>query len=275
MAARDVMTLFGADFSGKSLAGLGGAIPAIVRLPLLMLSIGIVWHGAARMWRLVFVSGEIERSVDLIDLIDLIDLFSVSAILSTIGAAVLSRYLLDETSIRYFIPVLVFSAIVLARSESLNVRWRMLLLLQASLAACVALLLPAGTLGHPGSPDAPSNVVSFLRQHHLDDGYGGYWDASIVTVFSHGSIRVRPVVRGGRCGLQPYLQIGSSRWYAGPDQAAGQRFVIVATSSNIFFNQRDVLRHYGPPLRIYPLGTLLIDVYGPGILSTGCPGTSG
>ena len=270
LAVRDVMTLFGTNFSSKPLGGLDGAAPAIVRLPLLVLSIGIVWHEARRIWQVALADREIERPIDLIDL------FSVSATLATIGAAVLSRYLLDETSIRYFVPVLVFSAIVLGRREAPTIRWRILLLFQLSLAACVALILPVGQLGDPARQDSPSNVARFLRQHRLDEGYAGYWDASVVTVFSHGTIHVRAAIRGGRYGLQPYLWISSSRWYREADRGGRQTtFVIVRTSSNTFFNQSDVLEHYGAPERIYPLGTLLIDVYEPGTLSRGCAGTSG
>ena len=270
MAVRDVMTLFGTNFSSKPFAGLAGAVPAIARLPLLMLGIGIVWHEARRMWRFALTGGEIKPPVDLIDL------FSVSVILVTISSVVLSRYLLDETSIRYFVPVLVFSAIVLGRRQASGRRWRILLLFQLSLAACVALILPVGRLGDPAGQDEPSNVAKFLRQHRLDDGYAGYWDASVVTVFSHGTIHVRPAVRGGRCGLQPYLWLSSRRWYQDADRAGRHKtFVIVRTSSNTFLNQNDVLEHYGTPERIYPLGTLLIDVYSPGVLSRSCPGTSG
>ena len=270
MAASGLMTLFGANFSSRPLAGLDGAFPAIARLPLLLLSVGIVWHEARRMWQVALSDSEIERRFDVINL------FSVSVILATIGSVVLSRYVLDMTSIRYFVPVLVFSAIVLARSEAKNIRWRILLLLQLSLAASVALILPVGRLGDATRQDEPANVARFLRQHRLVEGYGGYWDASIVTVYSHGSVHVRPAVRGGRCGLLPYPSISSSRWYEDADRAERQKtFVIVRTSSNTFFNQGEVLEHYGAPQRVYALGSLLIDVYGPGTLSRGCPARSG
>ena len=268
LAARDVITLFGANFSSRPLGGLGGAMPALARLPLLMLGIGVVWHEARRIWHVALSGGKIERPFDPISL------FSVSAILATIAAVVLSRYILDETSIRYFVPVLVFCAIALARSRAMTRRWRLLLLLQLSLAACVALVLPPGRSGGPPGGDDPVAVVRLLRQQGLDEGYGGYWDASVVTVFSRGAIHVRAAVRGGRCGLQPYQWISSSRWYADP-AGRQKRFVIVRTSPNVFFDQRDVLAAYGAPQRIYALGALLIDVYPPGTLSGGCAGRSG
>lgn len=74
----------------------------------------------------------------------------------------------------------------------------------------------AYVLSQPEPPEPAAALSTWLEAHHLDHGIGAYWSASIVTVYSHGKVEVRPVVSpsGGR--LYRYDRNSASYWYDEP-----------------------------------------------------------
>ncbi|HLJ60977.1 MAG TPA: hypothetical protein VKZ50_14730 [bacterium] len=127
--------------------------------------------------------------------------------------------------IRYRLPLLLLAGVVLARRfGALLAPW---LSRQKGLAAGlgVALILVyAGPVGqylhhHPASEYNRKDVAlaRWLAAHGLHYGYGGYWEASLVTVESQGRVMVRPVVstKINQPGLVP-SDVPSSGWRISP-----------------------------------------------------------
>ncbi len=67
----------------------------------------------------------------------------------------------------------------------------------------------------PRPAPAFDQLGAFLQAHHLDQGVGDYWSASITTVATDGAVTVRPVITtpGGR--VVRYDRQSLASWYAG------------------------------------------------------------
>jgi hypothetical protein len=76
----------------------------------------------------------------------------------------------------------------------------------------------------PAAPTPYASLVSFLEKHHLRDGLGGYWQASLITVESDGKVTIRAVTSA--C-LQPYLWEANTNWYDSGSHYAN--FVLINT----------------------------------------------
>jgi hypothetical protein len=63
-----------------------------------------------------------------------------------------------------------------------------------------------------------AELAGWLDAHHLHNGIGVYWAASIVTVESRGSVRVRPVVSPDGLRIVRYNRNSSASWYNKPFQ---------------------------------------------------------
>jgi hypothetical protein len=64
----------------------------------------------------------------------------------------------------------------------------------------------------PARPD--SQLVAWLETHHLHNGVGDYWSASISTVTSQGDVTIRPVVSDNDGTLRRYLKQSAESWYS-------------------------------------------------------------
>jgi hypothetical protein len=62
----------------------------------------------------------------------------------------------------------------------------------------------------PAAPQPYAQLVSYLEQHHLTYGIGGYWQSSVITVESGGAVTIRAVTPA--C-LQPYQWESKNEWY--------------------------------------------------------------
>jgi hypothetical protein len=70
-----------------------------------------------------------------------------------------------------------------------------------------------GLWQHASQPAAPvpyEKLAKYLKEHHLTYGLGGYWESSIITVETGGSVTIRAVTPA--C-LQPYLWEAKKEWY--------------------------------------------------------------
>jgi hypothetical protein len=156
-------------------------------------------------------------------------------------AAYLPSSLAGHTALnaREFAPVLPFAAVLAARAlggrlgARLSGRLGADRVLAASLAALFAWYC-AGLAHQAAAPAAPSpfaRLEAFLRQHHLTDGIGGYWDASVITVDTGGAVTIRAVTQG--C-LQPYAWESRPAWY---DPAARSATFVLESRGTGYFSQ--------------------------------------
>ena len=125
----------------------------------------------------------------------------------------------------------------------------------------VALCFAAG-LGYnlaqpdPGQPAA--QLASFLEAHHLTNGIGSYWSASITTVESRGKVTVRPVVAGPDGQIRRYTRESATYWYA------GDRFQFFVYNLAIPWGSDDsatATSTWGSPAHTYYVGTYRVLVW--------------
>ena len=222
-AAHGLLEMFGAFFlpgnainrlgpgnyvAAPPLSGLAEAV-AVTRLACVALAIAGACAIARRFFR---------RDADLVSQLLL------AGIVANL-AAYLPSSLAGHTALnaREFAPVLPFAAVLAARTlgDRLGERATGNRFIALSLAAvlrwyCVGLAHEAAA---PAAPDPFARLEAFLRQHHLAEGIGGYWDSSVITVDTGGAVTVRAVTQG--C-LQPYDWESKPVWYdpAGPRRAS-------------------------------------------------------
>jgi hypothetical protein len=128
----------------------------------------------------------------------------------------------------------------------------------------------AASLGYaaaqPSAPPANLRLASFLTEHHLTEGLGGYWLSSVVTVESDGSVTVRALLPGS---LQPDLWESKPSWY---DPASYRPTFLVTDSQPGFFHHWEpnpaALAAYGPPARTYHFGPYTVYVWDKSLLGT-------
>jgi hypothetical protein len=186
--------------------------------------------------------------------------------------------LADATDLnaREFAVVLPFGAVLAGRTlaarllgrEAGRPGWLRGAAWRAGLAAAL-LAGYAASLGYaaaqPSAPPANQQLASFLAEHHLTEGVGGYWLSSIVTVDSDGSVTVRALLPGT---LQPDLWESKPSWY---DPASYRPTFLVTDSQPGFFHywkpNPAALAAYGPPARTYHVGPYTVFVWDKNLLA--------
>jgi hypothetical protein len=143
-------------------------------------------------------------------------------------------------------------------------RWRRWLtpVLLAALAGYAASLGYAAA--QPSVPAANDQLVTFLAEHHLTSGIGGYWESSVVTVGSDGAVTIRAVLPGT---LKPDLWESKGSWY---DAGAHSATFLVTDSEPGFFHYWKpapaALASFGPPARTYHVGPYTVFVWDKNLL---------
>lgn len=222
VTAHGLLEMFGAFFVAPHQSWLAAAF-AVTRLGCVALAVLAAWVVARR-----FSRGDA-------DLVSQLLLVGIAANL----AAYVPSSLADHTALnaREFAPVLPFAAVLAARAlgDHLGRRASGNRMISASLAAlfcwyCVGLAHQAAA---PAAPNPFARLESYLDRHHLTDGIGGYWDASVITVDTGGAITIRAVTQG--C-LQPYAWESRPAWYLPPANRAS--FVLESTGTDYFTQWR-------------------------------------
>jgi hypothetical protein len=121
------------------------------------------------------------------------------------------------------------------------------------LGAAVSLWFAAGlgyTFAQPVPVQSASVLASFLEAHHLRNGVGGYWAASITTVESRGVVTVRPVLADPDGELGRYMKLSSADWYA------GQHFQFLVYETPVYqgVDSASATKTWGPPAHTYVVG---------------------
>jgi hypothetical protein len=191
---------------------------------------------------------------------DLVSQLLLAGIVANLAAYIPSS-LAGHTALnaREFAPVLPFAAVLAARTLGDRLGDRLYRppgtkaagLSRVRVLALVALL---GWYGFglfqeariPAAPNPFARLEAFLKEHHLTDGIGGYWNSSVITVDTGGAITIRAVTRG--C-LQPYAWESKPAWYNPATHTAS--FVLESSAAGYFSQWRAspaALRQLGPLL---------------------------
>jgi len=106
----------------------------------------------------------------------------------------------------------------------------------------------------PPAPEPLAKLAAFLQDNHLHYGLGGYWEASVLTVETGGTVTVRAVTPA--C-MQPYKWESKPSWYDAKLNSAN--FVLLSQEPGYFTQfaingvALQLLNNwYGPPA--YPVG---------------------
>jgi hypothetical protein len=157
---------------------------------------------------------------------------------------------------RYLVATVVFASVLSGRIVAQA--WQRLRPGRMTRAICVvgvavSLCFAAGlgcTLAQPVAAQRASTLASFLEAHHLRNGVGSYWAASITTVESRGAVTVRPVLADPDGKLGRYMKLSSANWYA------GQQFQFFVYETPIYQGVDSVsaTKTWGPPAHTYVVG---------------------
>jgi hypothetical protein len=252
---QQLLTLFGADFTGMRLA------PDVA---------GPMLHLAGLVLAIAGVAVTARR----FDQADRIEQILLAGTVANLAAFTLTTQAGATQSAREFLPVLAFSAVLAARrfAEPLT-RLRLLPALAAVLAgylAVTAVALRQGQ-GHvdlsPGLGNGTNSaaVAGWLRQHGLTYGLGSYWNASGVTVQSRDTVRVRPVLIGADGRLAVMDTEFDRTWY---DENAHQAtFLVVRLNDTDVTNAAQA--EYGPPTLVANVAASTILVWPRNLLPIG------
>lgn len=194
------------------------------------------------------------------------DRFLDDTLLAAVAGPVVTFVLLAATGAsgaRYLVPSAMFACVLSGRMvarawEQFSHRLVTRLL---GVAGAIAMLCAAAGMGFvvAGTPSVPSadRLVTFLEDHDLTRGVGGYWSASVCTVDSDGRVAVRPVsgLADGRIGR--YLYESPASWYTGQSF----QFLVYQTPAYEGVDLASAARSWGPPQGIYTVAGYHVLVY--------------
>jgi hypothetical protein len=126
--------------------------------------------------------------------------------------------------------------------------------------ACYAVMLGFAAAGRQAPPDNAA-VTVWLEQHGLRSGIAGYWEASTVTLDSHGAITMGSVKPAGK-RLSPWHWIEDMRIFNATDHTANFLLTIPGATPT----PAEARAAFGPPARVYHFETYTIMVWNKNLL---------
>jgi len=203
---------------------------------------------------------------------DLASQVLLAAIAVNLGAFLVTERAVDVASAREIAPVLPFAAALTARqlsgalaSPGLAPRLArgLLIVIGAGYVAGLGLELTV-----PAAPPQGAPLTAWLESRHLGgSGLGGYWQASVVTLTSGGTIAIRPIAdEGGRIG--PHPGEIKDAWFDPRRSAA--RFVVLSPGEPGYpgyADYRAVRATWGTPARVYHVAQYTIWYWPKNLLS--------
>lgn len=209
----------------------------------------------------------------------------LTAVLALSAALALAGNVLGtaDYNARYRLPVLVMSSVVLARQFAvLGSAWIARRAIFATVAALIAVSFYAGPWTryvHPmvrRTADPYLVLGRSLEAHGLEYGFGGYDEASNVTVDTRGAVQVRPVVSTkvhqpgfGPSGIPPadwrltrVMVSSKDAWYL----SRPRRFFVVFDTASQWDRDTGVdpdlaTKTYGPPHYVYRVDRFMVLVW--------------
>ena len=169
--------------------------------------------------------------------------------LFNLGAGLFSSTVQDLQHIRYLIPGFVFLNVLLAGRASRRVLYRYYITacFLASLVYTVGVYLPGLTTGPVGGRPEQNQAVCRLLELGVKDGFGHYWDATVISVWSRGELFMRPIVPDLENRLHSYTWTSSVDWFR-PDRLRGERFFVLTREEGTkgYISRMQAVSHFGP-----------------------------
>jgi hypothetical protein len=280
LVVRSVLAVFGADFQdapaggGNHAINLAFAAVHLIGLALVLTAVvAAAWGLVTSLARLGRARSDGQAQADGgVAAGDLVPDVIVVAIVVNVVAYLLAFRITNIYAAHEIGPVLALGAALagrelggpLARACGLGsgTRPRGRLARVAVLPALVALLACYGAMlgfaaAQRQTPPANAALAVWLRQHGLNSGLAGYWEASVVTLESGGSITMGSIVPLRSHQLAPRHWEQDMRLYDPAGHYAS--FVVLAPDSP--FTGKDVLRTFGQPAATYRFKAYTIMVW--------------
>lgn len=253
LTVQGLLMIFGADFLGMPLKS---ALPTLLRLVMLSFIITVAWSW---LWRSKEALDKFPNKIG--NSVTFIDVTITAGIILNILAALLSTALVNVSSGRYFLPVLVLGSILLSRKKNIST-------IMISIYAITFIV--SGTIFIKSYSEVKPKLVSSetallskkLEKLGLHDGYAPYWTSSIVTVWSKELVRVRALVQTGDKQLIPYRWQADRSWYPRHLALTKPFFVLSMPGPNSPISQASVLKTFGEPCSSHESGNYQINIYG-------------
>ncbi len=239
-----LLDLFGVDLFGKAVYSLD-TVFGLIHLGGLCLFLLTLYVGIKKIGKQTFESQ-----------------IMIVAILMNLLEYLFGSVAIDRTTVRYLVPSLLFGIILITSfvNENPYVQRKPILLFFSCFVLIVSSFPPISF----SRPLARTNKLSsFLLDHHLEYGYAGYWNASIITVHTQGKVSVRPVIAENGWVIQPYHWLSEDSWYQN-----SARFIIIDKDNSFNISYRSGTNTFGTPDIIYTLDDYTIFVWNRNISSS-------
>ena len=187
---------------------------------------------------------------------DLTSQVLLAAVAVNLGAFLVTQRALDVTSAREIAPVLPFAAALAARQLSPVLVSPVLARPAGPLLIMIGIGYVTGLgveLTAPSAAPQGAQLTAWLESHHLGAGLGGYWQASVVTLTSGGTVAIRPIAENG--GIGAHQGEIKDSWFD-PRQSTAH-FVVLNPGQPGYPGYADypaVRATWGRPTRVYHVG---------------------
>lgn len=237
-AIHGVLSFTGADFFGDNV----GAQSLLSALHIVgTIAVVYVIYRAIRQWRAL----------------DYISLILVIGIVLDMAAFIFSTFPVNNGSDRYLLAFMVFGSILVARHlDWLTVLNRFKSRQMYITTGIVVLVYAISVFAFPtfNPNQSERQVVNFLEQHNMTNGYGSYWSANIMTALSNGKVHIAPTYVTSNSKISEYDWESDDTWYTHPTN-----FLVFDTQTG--FNSQEVVNTFGKPSQTYNVGQDSIYVW--------------
>jgi hypothetical protein len=161
----------------------------------------------------------------------------------------------DRSTVRYLMPALLAGIILITDYivdlKLYRVKPVLVLLVCAVIGASV---IPKMARSRMALPVADLDI--FLVDHHLVNGYGPYWLASITTVHTQGVVTIRPVISPNNDYIQPNYWLAENDWFASP-----ATFVVFGRDDSFNITIDTAIKTFGKPDNAYKVDNYTVLVW--------------
>jgi hypothetical protein len=161
----------------------------------------------------------------------------------------------DRSTVRYLMPALL-AGIILITDYLVDLKWYRLKAVLVILVCVVigASLIP--TMARSRTSLSVANLDTFLVDHHLANGYGPYWLASITTVHTQGAVTIRPVISPNNDYIQPFYWLAEKDWFT-----SKASFLAFDRDNSFNISTDTAIKTFGKPDNTYKIDNYTILVW--------------
>jgi hypothetical protein len=161
----------------------------------------------------------------------------------------------DRSTVRYLMPALEFGIILITDYLS-DINWYRAKPVLVILVCIVigASAIPPMARSRTSLPVA--SLDTFLVDHHLVNGYGPYWLASITTVHTQGVVTIRPVISPNDDYIQPFYWLAENDWFTSP-----ATFLAFDRNNSFNISSDTAIKTFGKPDNTYKVDNYTVLVW--------------